>query len=307
MAKAGGETQTTLPRDAVLDELCRQPFRLFRPLMQSVPFVFASPHSGRAYPPSFVAQSRLSFRNLRRSEDAFVDELFASVLHCGAPFIAASFPRAYLDANRAPAELDAGMFEGPLPFAVDAASPRVNAGLGVIPRIVREGAEIYRDKLATQEAGERLTRLYRPYHAALAQLVEETHARFGVVAVIDCHSMPSATAAPDIVLGDRYGVSAATAVIRAAEGAFERHGFSVARNVPYSGGYTTQLHGRPGRARHALQIEINRALYLDEETIQRRPQFAELTERLAAALRALASFDLAALDPHRPVPRHAAE
>ena len=307
MAIKGQESEDALPADYVLDSLYREPFRLFRPPTQDVPFIFASPHSGRTYPPSFLAQSRLSFHNLRRSEDAFVEELFASVLDCGAPLIAASFPRAYLDVNRAPAELDAAMFEGPLPFAVDAASPRVNAGLGVIPRVVREGADIYHAKLATQEASERLQRLHRPYHAALMRLVEETHARFRVTVVIDCHSMPSAAAAPDIVLGDRHGISAAPMLTRAAEDAFERQGFSVARNVPYAGGYTTQLHGRPSRAHHALQIEINRALYLDEDNIRPGPQFAELRGRLAAGLRALVSFDPAALAPFRGALSHAAE
>ncbi len=305
MAKTGREDENTPPADTVLDALYREPFRLFRPPAQEVPFVFASPHSGRIYPPSFVAQSRLSFHNLRRSEDAFVDALFASVPGCGAPLIAASFPRAYLDVNRAPAELDAAMFEGRLPCAVDAASPRVSAGLGVIPRIVRDGAEIYRAKLAAQEASERLQRLHLPYHGALKRLVEETRVLFGMAVVIDCHSMPSAAAAPDIVLGDRYGVSAAPALTGAAECAFQRQGFSVARNVPYAGGYTTQLHGRPSRAHHALQIEINRALYLDEDNIRTGPQFDALQRRLAAGLRALLSLDPAVLIPHPA--RHAAE
>lgn len=282
-------------QDPVLDRLIRAPFHVHRPGAVRVPFVFSSPHSGRAYPAGFVAQSRLSFDALRRSEDAFVDELFASVLDDGAPLIAAAFPRAYCDVNRAPSEFDAGMFEGPLPFPVDAASPRVHAGLGVIPRVVREGAEIYRRKLAASDAAERMAHLYRPYHGALDDLAREAEAQFGVAVVVDCHSMPSASAAPDIVLGDRYGVSASPLLIRAAETAFLRQGFSVARNVPYAGGYTTQLHGRPGRGRHALQIEINRTLYLDEETIRPTQGYRMLQQRLAASLRALLAFDPAAL------------
>ena len=291
--------------DTVLAELRRAPFRLRRPLALETPFVFASPHSGRAYPGSFVSQSRLSFNALRRSEDAFIEELFLPVVDCGAPLIAAAFPRAYLDVTRAPAEFDAAMFDGPLPFAVDAASPRVSAGLGVIPRIVREGAEIYRQKLAADEASDRLAVFYRPYHAALAQLAVETKARFGSAVVIDCHSMPSAAAVPDIVLGDRYGVSASPVLIRAAEEAFGAQGFSVTRNIPYSGGYTTQLHGRPGRGSHALQIEINRALYMDEDAIRPSPSFAGFATRLAASLRALLALDPALLNPRGL--RHAAE
>ncbi|HUO93153.1 MAG TPA: N-formylglutamate amidohydrolase [Rhizomicrobium sp.] len=291
--------------DDVLAALRRAPFRLHRPSALKTPFVFASPHSGRAYPKSFVAQSRLSFNTLRRSEDAFIEELFLPVAEMGAPLIAASFPRAYLDVNRAPAEFDAAMFEGPLPFAVDQASPRVSAGLGVIPRIVREGAEIYRQKLSAEEASDRLAVFYRPYHDALAQLAHETKALYATAVVVDCHSMPSAAAVPDIVLGDRYGVSASPVLTRAAEEAFAAQGFSVARNVPYAGGYTTQLHGRPGRGCHALQIEINRALYMDEDAITPAPSFTNFAGRLAASLRMLLALDPAILVPRGL--RHAAE
>src|SRR4051812_49179299 len=168
------------------------PFRLERPSRQSVPFVFASPHSGRSYPDSLLAQTRLDATTLRRSEDAFVDELFAGAVGLGAPLLAALFPRAYLDVNRGMAELDVGMFDGAVGVPVDAPSPRVSAGLGVIPRIVRDGAEIYRGKLGREEADNRLGQFYRPYHAALAALMEETRIRFGVAVLLDCHSMPSA-------------------------------------------------------------------------------------------------------------------
>jgi N-formylglutamate deformylase len=213
------------------------------------------------------------------------------VVELGAPLIAARFPRAYLDVNRSPAELDAAMFEGRLPGALDTASPRVNAGLGVIPRVVRDGAEIYRDKLAAREAEERLSRLYRPYHAALTRLVEQTHAQFGAAVLIDCHSMPSAAVVPDIVLGDRYGMAASPLLMRYAERIFESRGFSVARNAPYAGGYTTHVHGRPLRGVHALQIEINRALYLDEERIEKSPRFEALRMRIADCLMELVALD----------------
>lgn len=291
-----GEDGATEPS---LAALFAEPFRILRPFRQTVPFVFASPHSGRFYPASFVAMSRLNAISLRRSEDAFVDELFCGAVALGAPMISARFPRAFLDANRAPAEIDSAMFEGALPVAVDSPSPRVTAGLGVIPRIVRDGAEIYRGKLLPHEAEERLTKLYRPYHAALAQLVEETRARFGVAVVIDCHSMPSAAAIPDIVLGDRYGMAAAPSVTRAAELAFEAQGFSHARNVPYAGGYTTHLHGRRERDVHALQVEINRALYLDEERICRGPTFEVVHARLTDALTRLVAIEPATLARHR--------
>ena len=277
------------------------PFRLDRPVRQTVPFLFASPHSGRDYPASLLERSRLDATSLRRSEDAFVDELFAGAVSLGAPLLAAQFPRAFLDVNRSMAELDAGMFAAPLDVPVDAHSPRVVAGLGVIPRIVRDGAEIYRGKLDSAEADTRLSQLYRPYHRALAALMEETRIRFGVAVLIDCHSMPSALAVPDIVLGDRYGASAAPQLTARAEAAFTREGFSVARNTPYAGGYTTALYGRVASGCHALQIEINRALYLDEDKIARKAVFESVRGRLTRAMEFLTAIPLSQLGG-RPMP-----
>jgi N-formylglutamate amidohydrolase len=271
------------------------PFRLDRPARQAVPFLFASPHSGRSYPASLLENTRLDAITLRRSEDAFVDELFAGVVELGAPLLAAQFPRAFLDVNRSSTELDAGMFDAPLGIPVDAPSARVTAGLGVIPRIVRDGAEIYRGKLNTREADMRIRQLYQPYHRALAALMEETRARFGVAVLIDCHSMPSALSVPDIVLGDRYGASAAPALTARAEAALTREGFSVARNTPYAGGHTTVLHGRVAAGCHALQIEVNRALYLDEEKIVKKAVFEMVRARLTRALRVVMGMPLSQL------------
>ncbi|HVW75363.1 MAG TPA: N-formylglutamate amidohydrolase [Rhizomicrobium sp.] len=272
-----------------------QPFRLDRPARQTVPFLFASPHSGRSYPESLLARTRLDATMLRRSEDAFVDELFAGALGLGAPLLAAQFPRAFLDVNRSQRELDAGMFDSALEVPVDAPTPRVAAGLGVIPRIVRDGAEIYRGKLSGAEAQARLSQLYQPYHQALKTLLEETRARFGVAVLIDCHSMPSALSVPDIVLGDRYGASAAPALTARAEAAFTREGFSVARNTPYAGGHTTALYGKVAQGCHALQIEINRALYLDEERIARKASFEQVKARLTLAIAHLTAIPLSQL------------
>jgi N-formylglutamate amidohydrolase len=291
----------------VLAQLQAEPFAVLAPAEHTMPFVFASPHSGRLYPASFVAASRLGPIGLRRSEDAFADELFMGVVANGAPLLAARFPRAYLDVNRAPGELDASMFDAPLTVTNDPAGPRVQAGLGVIPRIVRDGAEIYRGRLPAREAEERLTLLYRPYHAALARLIEETRARFGLAVLVDCHSMPSAAAVPDVVLGDRYGISAAAPLMRAAERTFERHGFSTARNSPYAGGYTTHLYGRPARGVHALQVEVNRSLYLDEERVTRGPKFAEVQARITRVLADLMAMDVGQLRPAGAALRHAAE
>jgi len=289
MARLGDTHPATDPGMATL---CAEPFAITRPAEQTRPFVFASPHSGRHYPVSFIAKSRLSPLALRRSEDAFVDEIFANVIKLGAPLIAARFPRAFVDANRAPTEIDAAMFDGDLALATDFQSPRVAAGLGVIPRVVRDGAEIYREKLSPDEAATRLNSLYRPYHDALAKLIADTREKFGFAILIDCHSMPSAAAIPDVIIGDRYGVSCSPLLTRLAEHAFETRGFSVARNTPYAGGHTTHLHGRRGGAVQALQIEINRALYLDEDRVVPNGRFDALRGRVHAALRALLSADL---------------
>lgn len=285
----------TAAGDASLALLYSQPFRICRPERQTLPFVFASPHSGRVYPASLTQKSRLTALTLRRSEDAFVEELFAGAVGLGAPLLAASFPRAYCDVNRAPGELDPAMFSGPLNMAVDAPSPRVQAGLGVIPRIVRDGADIYRGKLAPEDARSRIELLHKPYHLALSLLVEETIARFGTAIVIDCHSMPSALSVPDIVLGDRYGASAPPALTAWTENAFTGAGFSIARNSPYAGGYTTALYGRSDGNCHALQIEINRSLYMEEDTMVKRATFGMIHRRLTDVVTKLTALPLSML------------
>ena len=292
-------------QDPVLEDLIAEPVRVVRPQRQRLPFVFASPHSGRLYPPGFVEKSRLNATLLRRSEDAFVDELFDAARDLGAPMLVARFPRAYLDANRAPTELDPAMFDGVLPVAVDRGSPRVHAGLGIIPRVVREGTEIYRGKLPVPEAEFRIHNFYRPYHSQLGRLVEATRALFGTAIIVDCHSMPSAAASADVVIGDRLGLSAFSDVTAAAEQAFAAAGLSVARNSPYAGGHTIHLYGRPGDNVHALQIEINRGLYLDEERVERGPRFLRVRGAITEALRLFLSF--AAQARATPAARIAAE
>lgn len=277
------------------------PFRLDRPDRAAVPFVFASPHSGRAYPDALLAATRLDSITLRRSEDAFVDELVGAAPMLGAPLLAAQFPRALLDVNRGMAELDRAMFDGALNVKVDAPTPRVTAGLGVIPRIVRDGAEIYSRKLSTAEARARLDQLYKPYHAALSALLAETQQRFGAAVLIDCHSMPSALSVPDIVLGDRYGAAAAPALTARAESAFLREGFTIARNTPYAGGYSTVQYGRPASGRHALQIEINRSLYLDEDKIAKKPSFTTVQARLTRVMEYLTAIDISELGGEMPL------
>lgn len=274
-------------------ELACRVFELRRPAADRLPLILASPHSGADYPVDFVAASRLDPLALRRSEDSFVDELFAAAPSLGAPLLSARFPRAYLDVNREAYELDPAMFSDQLPGFVNAGSPRVRMGLGTIARIVANGEEIYAGKLRFAEAQRRIDGLYYPYHEVLGRLVDETAALFGGCLLIDCHSMPSAVAAygveaPDIVLGDCYGSACASQILEAARCYLTNRGFSVAVNTPYAGGFTTEHYGDPRRGRNALQIEINRALYMDERKFRRKPRFGRLAAELAELVRQLA-------------------
>ncbi len=262
-------------------------FTIERPTKRTLPIVFSSPHSGTDYTPEFRAASRLDDVTLRKSEDSFVDEIFGAAPEMGAPIIKALFPRAYMDPNREPFELDAEMFSDPLPSFVNTHSPRIAAGLGTIARVVASGEEIYREKLTFAEAAERINRLYRPYHRALQGLVEETRDIFGWCLLIDCHSMPSVGGPMDqdpgmkrvdFVLGDCFGASCDGAITQAVENVVTSAGYTATRNIPYSGGYTTVHYGRPTATIHALQIEINRSLYMDEVLFTRTPGLGELAQ-----------------------------
>jgi N-formylglutamate amidohydrolase len=297
-AKKDGHIMEALPADHIEDDTAV--LRVVEPPRQRVPLVFASPHSGRDYPAEFVAQSRLDARTLRRSEDSFVDELYAGVAELGAPLIAALFPRAYCDPNREPYELDPAMFSDPLPEHANTRSPRVLAGLGTIARVVASGAEIYAGRLSVAEAESRIARCYRPYHRRLRQMVERTRDAFGWSLLIDCHSMPSVgspmdresvAGGVDVVLGDCFAAACSPVFTQVAEDTFARLGYRVVRNAPYAGGFTTRHYGQPRQGSHALQIEISRALYMDETEHRHGPGFAKVRgdlERVAAALAAAA-------------------
>jgi N-formylglutamate amidohydrolase len=269
---------------AELDFADAAPFEVRQPARQTSPFVFNSPHSGRRYPARFLAMARLDADAIRRSEDCFVDELFAHALAFGAPLMAANFPRAYLDVNREPWELDPRMFLEPPPPYANVRSARVAGGLGTVPRIVGEGQEIYGARIPLAEATSRIETIYKPYHAQLRALVLATHQRFGAAALIDCHSMPASIRVgdsgvrPDFIVGDRFGASAASAMTEAAIGILVSLGYTVAHNKPYAGGFITEHYGRPVRGLHALQIEVNRGLYMNERTYQKSSGFLPLAE-----------------------------
>ncbi|HEY9038719.1 MAG TPA: N-formylglutamate amidohydrolase [Roseovarius sp.] len=256
-------------------------FHLHAPDRRDTCIVFASPHSARDYSAWFLRASLLDALTLRSSEDAFVDQLFAAALRHGAPLLLAGAPRAFVDLNRSADELDPALIEG---VRHAGHNPRVAAGLGVIPRVVAGGRAIYRGKLPHAEAQQRIDSIWRPYHAALAAEMDSAHAMFGRAILLDCHSMPHeamdgmvrpGARRPDVVLGDRFGASASADITGLIEEAFTAAGLVVARNTPFAGAYVTQTYGRPARGRHAIQIEIDRALYMDERTLRPAPGFAD--------------------------------
>lgn len=263
-----------------------EPFEVFAPIEQTRPFVFNSPHSGRNYPDRFLASSRLDPLAIRASEDHYVDQLFDKVSQFGVPFLKANFPRAWLDVNREPYELDPKMFDGELPSYINKSSIRVAGGLGTIPKIVAENKDIYRHRLPVQESLERIEHLYRPYHSTLRKLIARTHARFGRAFLIDCHSMPSSAGRgktgqrPDFIIGDRYGTSADKCLTQIALLLLNNMGYNAISNKPYAGGFITEHYGRPQKNLHAVQIEINRGIYIDERTLELKPMFDKLKHDL---------------------------
>lgn len=268
-------------------------YDVLAPRVQLAPFVFSSPHSGRVYPPEFLAISRLDPNTLRSSEDCYVDVLFQSVASLGAPLISARFPRAYLDLNREPYELDPDLVEEPLPAHANTQSIRVAGGLGTVARIVADGEEIYRNRLSLRHVLSRIEQLYFPFHTELTRLVDQTREVFGYAVLIDCHSMPSAAmtpgggSRPDIVVGDRFGASADPRVSLIVRDAFIKRGFKVQMNRPYAGGYITEHQGRPARGVHAVQLEINRGLYVDEPTFEPTRGFDVLQKAINDIVREL--------------------
>lgn len=284
-----------------------RPYRIAAPKAPCGALVYSSPHSGRYYPPRFKRVSRLDERMLRRSEDSFVDELFAGAPAYGAPLIAAVYPRAYVDLNREPYELDPLLFDEPLPAFANIDSDRVAAGLGTVARVVATGVPIYARPLPLAEAEARIAGIYRPYHEALGRLLAQARRQRGWSVLVDCHSMPSLAASQrrearardvaagwnaDIVLGDRHGTSCDQRLTDLAEEVLTGMGYLVLRNLPYAGGYCTSHYGNPAVGRHALQIEINRSLYMDEARLAKQPHFDGLARDMQRLMAALARLDL---------------
>jgi N-formylglutamate deformylase len=286
------------------DEL-EPPFEILEPAETQGPVVFNSPHSGSVYPRAFLSAARLDHEQLRRSEDSFVDELFTGVVRRGFPLMRAHFPRCYVDVNREPYELDPRMFDGRLPSFANTRSMRVAGGLGTVARVVGDAQEIYPQRIPVDDALRRIEGLYKPYHRALRRLVTRVHRDFGTAILVDCHSMPSLAGSrderprADIVLGDRYGTSCVAGVTDLVETTLHDLGYSVSRNKPYAGGFITEHYGNPPAGLHAIQLEINRALYMDERQFQPIASFGRLAIDLEALADRLALIPPEELRPYR--------
>jgi N-formylglutamate amidohydrolase len=294
------ERRLTMTR---LDGDVSPPFEIVEPASWRAPIIFNSPHSGSDYPAEFLEASRIDLAALRRSEDSFMDELIGNLSTRGFPVVRVNFPRSYVDVNREPYELDPRMFSGRLPSFANTRSMRVAGGLGTIPRVVGDGQEIYRERLTVEDALARIEALYKPYHRALRRLVNKAHQAFGTVIVVDCHSMPSVGVSrdeprrPDVVIGDRYGTSCAPLLPDTVEETMRGLGYSVGRNKPYAGGFITEHYGNPASGLHTIQLELNRAIYMDERRRERGPRFAQVAIDFAALADAIATIPLGNLGP----------
>ena len=289
------------------DPILNPPFTIVEPAEQRVPFVFDSPHSGRNYRPEFLTQVRLDRAAIRKSEDFRVEELFQGAVALGCPLLTANFPRAFLDVNREPYELDQTMFCDRLPAFANTRSVRVAGGLGTIARIVSETEDIYARKLTALEGLARIESIYKPYHAALRDLLARTHARFGHAVLVDCHSMPSARegqsrrARPDFVIGDRYGTSCASQITWSACEFLAVLGYEVEINKPYAGGFITEHYGRPESGLHAIQLEINRSLYMNEAMLEKNDEFDRIAADMTRFVARLVSIPEVGLAGSRPL------
>src|ERR1700734_1546693 len=279
------------------------PFEIVEPAKWRAPIIFNSPHSGSVYPHEFLNASRIDLGALRRSEDSFMDELITDLSNHGFPVVRVNFPRSYVDVNREPYELDPRMFNGRLPSFANTRSMRVAGGLGTIPRVVGDGQEIYRERLSVDDALGRIESLYKPYHRALRRLINKAHQAFGTVVVVDCHSMPSIGVSrdeprrPDAVIGDRYGTSCAALLPDMVEETMSRLGYSVGRNKPYAGGFITEHYGNPASGLHTIQLELNRAVYMDERRRSRGERFEQVASGFTVLADVLATLPLDGLEP----------
>jgi N-formylglutamate amidohydrolase len=269
------------------------PFIRTGPEDPSSPVVLSVPHAGRAYSPALLKASRLPLHKLESLEDRLVDRLVWRAVQAGATALVALAPRAEIDLNRDEREMDPSLVAPPLAAGKLLQSARTRGGLGLVPSRIAGSGAIWFNRIASAELDRRVASIHRPYHAALADLLARARARFGVAILLDCHSMPPRLPASPgeagVVLGDRYGTSIAPSYVAAAAAAAQAQGFTTARNHPYAGGHITARHGRPAENIHALQIEIDRSLYLAPDLRAPGPGFDRTARMLAAVAAALAA------------------
>jgi N-formylglutamate amidohydrolase len=273
-------------------------FDVVVPAVWCRPLILNSPHSGRNIPRNLLQRSCLAETELRRSEDSYIDELFESCVAFGIPLLKALVSRSYVDLNREPHELDPRMFSDKLPGFANTSTPRVLSGLGTIPRTVSDGHDIYRTKLLVSEAMARIDEIYLPYHRTLSALLNEAYVKTGFVLLLDCHSMPLSAVTDsgakggtvDVILGDRFGTSADPELVGTLEGLFISQGLKVRRNRPYAGGFITETHGNPRINRHAIQIELNRSVYMNEQTLEKKEGFIQLARALKQIISGLVTY-----------------
>lgn len=276
--------------------LAEPPFLRIGPDVPASPVVLSVPHAGRFYGPALLKASRLPLRTLEALEDRLVDRLVWRAQASGAVALIACAPRAEIDLNRDPREIDPAMVTPPPPPGLVLQSPRTRGGLGLVPSRINGAGAIWHHRLPAAELARRIAEIHAPYHRALEAALAAAQGRFGVAVLLDCHSMPpqEGDAGPAVVLGDRHGTSIAPDYVDAAVEAARASGFQVARNSPYAGGYITMRHGRPGSGIHALQLEIDRSRYLDRDLRSPGPGFDAAAEMIAHVAAALA---IKALEP----------
>jgi N-formylglutamate amidohydrolase len=263
------------------------PFMRIGPEEPTSPVVLSVPHAGRAYSEALLKTSRLPREKLETLEDRLMDRLIWRAVDAGIPAFIANVPRAEIDLNRDEREIDASMVAPALPQRSVVQSARTLGGLGLIPSRITGSGSIWLQRLPAAELSRRIQTVYRPYHEALEEALGGALRRFGIAILLDCHSMPPREGEAGVVFGDRHGTSIAPELIRAAIEAAEACGYGTARNKPYAGGYITSRHGRPKNCIHALQIEIDRSLYLDERLSDPGPGFDAAAQMIADVVKAL--------------------
>ena len=259
---------------------------------EKFPIIISLPHSGDNYYSEFIKSSLLDKDELCRAEDSFVDEIWDFSINEGYCYIKSTIPRIYVDLNRHPLELDPYLCSSDIPKFEQSKSLKVLSGIGVIPKVSNYGNDIYAEPLSREEIRKRLISYYFPYHRALKYMIKRLKNKFKDVLVIDCHSMPSSDVPKkstfvDINLGNNYGLSISENIFNLIRSNFEKLGFIVEENIPYSGGFITQFYGNPSDGIHVLQLEINRSIFMDEKLFKKNRNIEQISKKIRKATKSI--------------------